>query len=272
MRKRGFASVPTLQSAEDSSNEVHPDEESQLEIKPQEDSPHHVSRYERLRDEELQHNHFRYSSRSHKVSVHGPEKKASVPHFDTLYDELQDVWHGNPFINSTFLCASLIAHLEHRHPTSDGRFTVCIGSGSYNFIGKKLYQSIPAENRPKIESTERYVSYVIGGSQRALGTISVPLLFENLDGDTTKWFRICLNAFILEDLKVGMFVSHPRWITEMASQENDWVYTCDFGNGKNGRIPGEPFPSLTAVASLSKGQPCTGVEGEMGTLNMRDVD
>ena len=88
-----------------------------------------------------------------------------------------------------------------------------------------------------MEATEKAVSYVTRGSQRALGTIFVPLLLWDID--SVSEFRVKIHAFALEELSVGLFVSHPRWIVEMASQSNGWIYSCDFGKGKNARVQGE---------------------------------
>lgn len=166
-----------------------------------------------------------------------PPYQESIP---TLYDEThRGIWHPKPAIMSQGAVVSLIAHLEHYPSTTDGSFAICIASGQGNFISKQLYESIPQDHRPSMKATIQSVDMMLGGDQKALGTTFVPLLLKN--ADTGKRFRVVLQAYVMENLSMGMFISQPHWIPTWQFEAQGMQYNCDFRNGERIKLMGEPF-------------------------------
>ena len=157
----------------------------------------------------------------------------------TLYDEThRGIWHINPHIASFGNSPSLIAHLEHHGPTTDGSFAVCVAGGSGNFINKKLYESIPQEHRPELDTCPHRVGLMVGEDQTALGTAFIPIILKN--ADTDKPFRIVLHAYVLPNMLMGMFISDPAWVEVQQFRPSGREYGCDFGDGKIVRVKGLP--------------------------------
>lgn len=162
---------------------------------------------------------------------------ANVESPATLYDETyRGIWHANPHIASLGNYPSLIAHLGHHDPTTDGSFAVCIAASSGTFISKKLYESILQEHRPTLDTKADRVGMWMCDDQTTLGTIFIPIILQN--ADTGKPFRIVLHAYVLPNVLMGMFISTPIWIVWAQYAVTGRVYGCHFGDGKIVNVQG----------------------------------
>ncbi|CAD6589576.1 MAG: hypothetical protein ASARMPREDX12_003887 [Alectoria sarmentosa] len=167
-------------------------------------------------------------------STNSPSNAGLPP---TLYDEThRGIWHMKPHVNSFGNAPSLIAHLEHYDPTTDGSFAVCIAAGSGNFISKELYQSIPQEHRPGLDTRSHQVGLWFSEDQTALGATFIPIILKN--AKTEKPFRIVLHAYVLPTMLGGTFISHPTWIGVQRFVRRVREYRCDFGDGKIVKVKG----------------------------------
>ncbi|KAI9740338.1 MAG: hypothetical protein M1834_004917 [Cirrosporium novae-zelandiae] len=152
------------------------------------------------------------------------------PKVPVLYDDTHRGCHGSASVHSMANNATLIGYLQHHFSSTDGSFSICIAGGQGNVVSKTLYESIPEANRPTLDTQDTpEVDFLIGPSQKALGSIIMPIVLRNRD--TGKKFCIKLYAFVIEHLLMGMFIG----------ASNDWLlcdqggtprtYICDFGNG-----------------------------------------
>jgi len=126
----------------------------------------------------------------------------------TLYDEThRGKWAGlaQPSIASMGNRANLIGFLEHHSNDTDGSFAICMAGGSGNFISKQLYDAIPGEHKPVLNTQDKApVSFLMGDSQESIGSIIMPFLLTNKQ--TRMRFRIKLYAHVLPNLLMGMFI------------------------------------------------------------------
>ncbi|KAF9040366.1 hypothetical protein BDZ89DRAFT_1060458 [Hymenopellis radicata] len=134
-----------------------------------------------------------------------------------LYDEtFRGIWGSDFGVASMGNRANLIGYLEHYAPTTDGSFAICIAGGKGVVISKALYESIPEEHRPPLDTSHTQpVAFTFGGSQTAIGSTIIPVILKN--ADTGKLFKIKIYALVLENLLMGMFIGQGSAGT--ASQE-----------------------------------------------------
>ena len=69
----------------------------------------------------------------------------------------------------------------------------------------------------------------------------MPIMLK--DANSGKRFCIILHAYVMPDLLMGMFISHPNWIKTRTYAKDGDDYGCDFGSGEIVRVKGEPFRS-----------------------------
>ncbi|EIM86542.1 uncharacterized protein STEHIDRAFT_57583 [Stereum hirsutum FP-91666 SS1] len=127
----------------------------------------------------------------------------------TLYDDThRGVSAFDYSIMSMGNRANLIGYLEHHDPTSDGSFSICIAGGNGACVSKRLYESIPAQHRPLLNTQDNSpVTFLTGSSQTALGSTIMPVILTNKR--TGKKFRVKIYALVLENLLMGMFIGGP---------------------------------------------------------------
>lgn len=72
---------------------------------------------------------------------------------------------------------------------------------------KKLYESIPAEHRPALDTRAagQDVQFsIFGGTEKSIGTTHFPLILTTTSGER---IRLVLHALVLPNLFMGMFIS-----------------------------------------------------------------
>ncbi|MCJ1375316.1 hypothetical protein MMC20_006551 [Loxospora ochrophaea] len=130
----------------------------------------------------------------------------------TLYDEThKGIWHMEPRTASVTQSVYLIGKFEHHISITDGYFNIYISVGCGNFINQEVYESIPEEHRPELNSLETPPVAFRGPNatvrMTSLGTTFVPILFRN--ANTGKLFRVKLHAYVVLKLLKGMIISQP---------------------------------------------------------------
>ena len=84
-----------------------------------------------------------------------------------------------------------------------------------------------------MEATDQEVTFLIGQAANALGQVYVPILLTNAQNGER--FRVVLQAYVLEEMSMGMFISHPKWIEKTLFEKDAWEYICNFGDGNAGK-------------------------------------
>ena len=80
-----------------------------------------------------------------------------------------------------------------------------------------------------MEATDQEVTFLIGQAANALGQVYVPILLTNAQNGER--FRVVLQAYVLEEMSMGMFISHPSWIEETSCKKDGFEHICNFGEG-----------------------------------------
>lgn len=165
--------------------------------------------------------------------------KESVQNIPTLYDETQvGIWKKKLQTPSIGYRATLIAHLEHHDPNTDGHFDVKIAEGDGYLITQNLYNSIPGEHWPQMNARSQDMTLVNGIKAKPLGQVFVPILLTNAKNG--KGFRTVLHAYVMERMtRMGMFISHPSWIKKALYKKGGWEHLCNFGKGNAGKGKGK---------------------------------
>ncbi|KAJ8082630.1 hypothetical protein AAF712_012553 [Marasmius tenuissimus] len=125
----------------------------------------------------------------------------------TLYDETHHgKWYMQPEVASMGNLANLMGYLEHHGPHTDGSFAITVAGGNVTLVSKKLYESIPEQHRPPLDTTANVqtVSFLMGSPQQALGSTIMPVVLTN--ATTGRKFCIKLYALVMENLLMGMFI------------------------------------------------------------------
>ncbi|KAL0570913.1 hypothetical protein V5O48_011053 [Marasmius crinis-equi] len=150
----------------------------------------------------------------------------------TLYDETNSgKWHSEAQINGVGNQANLTGQLEHHVPSTDGSFPICVVSGNVTLVSRKLYESIPEQHRPPLDTnaTDTSVAFVLSGPQNALGSTIMPVVLIN--AETGKPFCVKLHALVMEDLLMGMFIGiHDSIFTQQAWDAERITYRLALGN------------------------------------------
>ncbi|KAF8957766.1 hypothetical protein BDZ97DRAFT_1924275 [Flammula alnicola] len=124
---------------------------------------------------------------------------------------------------------NLLGYLEHHAPTTDGSFSICFAGGDGVFIGEALYESIPLQHRPVLDTSEagRDVQLILAGStMKTLGSTFLPFIIIT---DTDEKVRMVLRVFVVKTLLLGMFWGmHGPFANNVA-------YSMSYGGDENPR-------------------------------------
>ena len=80
-----------------------------------------------------------------------------------------------------------------------------------------------------MKARDQEVIFLLGQPTKALGQVFVPILLTNAKNGER--FRVVLQAYVLEEMLMGMFISQPSWIEETSFKKDGDEYLCDFGEG-----------------------------------------
>ncbi|KAF8889203.1 hypothetical protein CPB84DRAFT_1749385 [Gymnopilus junonius] len=133
---------------------------------------------------------------------------------------------------------NLVGHLEYHSPTTDGSFSICAANGKGVFISKALYDSIPAEHRPSLNTSYKpNVDTLNAGIMTSIGTTFFPFILINKD--TGERVRVILHALVLLNLFMSMFigVTGGQIISTSAWGRNGPVFGFNFGQGDDDLMP-----------------------------------
>ncbi|KAI3614334.1 hypothetical protein WG66_000187 [Moniliophthora roreri] len=166
----------------------------------------------------------------------GPPLPAYAP---VYYDETHHgKWYMQPQVMSMGNSANLMGYLLHHSTDTDGSFAICAAGGNCTLVSKRLYESIPSEHRPPLDTTDGglAVSFMTGGSQKSIGSTIMPIVLT--DANTNQKFCIKLYALVMENLLMGMFVGKEgiKFIKGEMWGGGRVTYDMDFGNGKTATI------------------------------------
>ncbi|KAK7049836.1 hypothetical protein VNI00_005266 [Paramarasmius palmivorus] len=165
-----------------------------------------------------------------------PPSYNAVP---TYYDETHHgKWYMTPEVASLGNAANLMGYLPHHSGDTDGSFAICLAGGNCTLVSKRLYESIPTEHRPPLDTTKAdlSVSFMTGGSQKVIGSTIVPIVLT--DEETGQRFCIKLYALVMENLLMGMFIGEGgiNFIEAGSWGRGKIEYDMDFGNGKRAKV------------------------------------
>ncbi|RDB23868.1 hypothetical protein Hypma_009203 [Hypsizygus marmoreus] len=158
----------------------------------------------------------------------------------TVYDEThRGVWHPELSIDSLGNAANLLGYLENHSPTTDGSFSICFAGGSGVFISQALYNSIPLEHRPALDTSDAGKSVnltIIGGTMTTVGSILFPFI---LTTDESEQVRLVLKVYVVPNLLMGMFWGQGqtgfKWSYQYGGFQNPNGhgprFNFDFGRG-----------------------------------------
>ncbi|KAF8963788.1 hypothetical protein BDZ97DRAFT_1661231 [Flammula alnicola] len=162
----------------------------------------------------------------------------------TVYDEThRGIWHSTLVVASMGNNPNLLGHLEHYEPTTDGSFSICCAGGEGVFISQALYESIPLQHRPTLDTSEtgRDVELILIGAKMAtLGSTYFPFI---LTTDTNEKVRMVLRVYVVKNLLVGMFWGmhgpFARGVDCSTQYSRDGpTFTFAFKNGQTCRFHG----------------------------------
>ncbi|KAJ7768350.1 hypothetical protein B0H16DRAFT_1307798 [Mycena metata] len=138
-----------------------------------------------------------------------PWRRTQTLRLRTVLDEThRSIHYMEPEIASMATRPNLLGYLEHHAPDTDGSFSVCIAGGHGVIISQKLYESIPAEHRPALDTgvAGQAVEFtVMGGTQEIIGTTLLPWILTTTSGER---IRLVLHALVLPKLFMGMFIGN----------------------------------------------------------------
>jgi len=150
-----------------------------------------------------------------------------------LYDETHHgKWYTQPRVESVGNLPNLMGYLEHHAPNTDGSFGICIAGGNVNLVSKKLYESIPEQHRPPLDTRHSQdVNFAFGGIQKAIGSIIMPVVLT--EATTGRNFCIKIYALTVEELSVGMFIGQGgnEFLGSTMWSTGKVTYNMQFGNG-----------------------------------------
>ncbi|GLB44181.1 hypothetical protein LshimejAT787_1601110 [Lyophyllum shimeji] len=142
------------------------------------------------------------------VPLSEPEPPPYAPPIRTAHDETyRAVGHRRLCIESVANRPNLLGYLEYHSPTTDGSFAICIAGGAGVFVSEDLYNSIPIDRRPTLDTSDAgmEIDYVLFGTKMtAVGSTFFPFLLTT--GDTNERIRVILRAYVVPDLLMGMFI------------------------------------------------------------------
>ncbi|RDB23873.1 hypothetical protein Hypma_009204 [Hypsizygus marmoreus] len=131
----------------------------------------------------------------------GPPRPPAPPR--TVYDETsRGIRQGPLQISSMATLSNLVGYLENPSPGTDGSFLICIAGGSGVFISEALYNSIPAAQRPDLNTGDagKIVNTLMDGSIVALGSTLLPFVLTAASGDK---IRLVLYSFVVPNFRMA---------------------------------------------------------------------
>ncbi|PPR01013.1 hypothetical protein CVT26_015614 [Gymnopilus dilepis] len=160
---------------------------------------------------------------------------APPPYVRTVYDEtLRSKFYPLPSIDSIANACNLLGHLEHHSPSTDGSFSICVANGRGVFISKALYESVPAEHRPPLNTDYTPgVQTLACGVMPSIGTTLFPFLLTNRD--TGEEMRIVLHVIVVPNLFINMFIgtSGGELVSYTQYSRDGPVFGFNFGRGED---------------------------------------
>ncbi|KAJ7761528.1 hypothetical protein DFH07DRAFT_883564 [Mycena maculata] len=163
------------------------------------------------------------------------------PYARTALDEThRSIQYIMPTIMSMANSPNLLGYLENHSPDTDGSFSICVARGTGVFISQTLFESIPAEHRPALDTgvAGQSVSFgLLGTSTNSIGTTLLPFI---LTAKTGERIRLVLHALVVPNLFMGMFIGRPIswWKSEVWGGGKGPLFTFDFGQAGSYEVQG----------------------------------
>jgi len=102
---------------------------------------------------------------------------------------------------------------------------------------KALFESIPAEHRPVLDTADQTIQTLTSGPMKSIGTTLIPVIFT--DEETKEKIRVVLYAIVVPNLFMGMFIGGSvGFLESQAWSFGKVIYTFDFGEGGVRKIKG----------------------------------
>ncbi|KAJ6559136.1 hypothetical protein DFH09DRAFT_921982 [Mycena vulgaris] len=165
---------------------------------------------------------------------------APPPYARTVLDEThRSISYGAPQIASMANNPTLLGYLVNHGPDTDGSFSICIAGGVGTFISQTLFESIPAEYRPALDTSAagQSVSFsLMGTTAESIGTTFLPFILPTTTGER---IRLVVHTLVLPKLFMGMFIgSRAPWLKGEAWSGSGPTYTFDFGEAGEYQVRG----------------------------------
>ncbi|KAJ7505261.1 hypothetical protein B0H11DRAFT_412104 [Mycena galericulata] len=163
------------------------------------------------------------------------------PYARTVLDEThRSIQYVTPEIASMASSPTMLGYLVNHEPDTDGSFSICIAGGTGIFVSQNLFESIPAENRPALDTSVAGQSVpfsVLGSSATSIGSTFLPFILTTTTGER---IRLVLHALVLPNLFMGMFIGNRvSWLkSEAWGRGNGPRYTFDFGQAGQCEVQG----------------------------------